>query len=515
MPGGGLFSLIAYGSQNVILNGNPDFTYFYTVFKKHSHFAIESTSIPLEGPNEMFFDQPIKLRAKIPRVADLISDMNLTFNIPDIFSKYVQGRSQYEFEWVHFLGTHIIQNCAFFVGGSKIQEFDGDYILSKAQTDMDADMYHKWKRLVGEVPELINPAKGLYAGGQNNVGYPTVVKDTSMTQQFNRPSIYGQRITVPLPLWFSETSYKSFPIVALEYHDVEIQLTLRPVQELYTILDPSGYRVRPGYRMNSSTYDIQTNQPSYISHYDISGEFRAFATDIDYGVPTNNSWFLNPTLETTYVYVTQNERVDFVKTPLNYIVPQITTFRNPNFYNRATIDLEITNPVTRMFLVPRRSDSLLYRNAVENFTNWANYPTRPWLPTNGAPNVQNQLMSSGRLIPASQDQILRSLRILLNGNEYQEEKNIEYFTKFVPYKYYVGGNDVESKYLAVIPFSLKNDPNQPSGSINSSLIRLFQLDINPWALPLNPNYLYDITIYVESINFFVVKGGYGGLKYAG
>lgn len=106
MPGGGLFSLIAYGSQNVILNGNPDFTYFYTVFKKHSHFAIESTSIPLEGPNEMFFDQPIKLRAKIPRVADLISDMSFTFNIPDVFSKYVQGRSQYEFEWVHFRNSH-------------------------------------------------------------------------------------------------------------------------------------------------------------------------------------------------------------------------------------------------------------------------------------------------------------------------------------------------------------------------------------------------------------------------
>ena len=168
-----------------------------------------------------------------------------------------------------------------------------------------------------------------------------------------------------------------------------------------------------------------------------------------------------------------------------------------------------------MFLVPRRSDSLLYRNAVENFTNWFQYPNRPWLPTQGASTVQNQIMSSGRLIPASQAQILRSLRILLNGNEYQEEKNIEYFTKFVPYKYYLGGNDTESSYIAVIPFSLKTDPNQPSGSINSSLIRLFQLDVNPWALPINPTYLYDINIYVESINFFVVKGGYGGLKYAG
>ena len=44
MPGGGLLALVSYGSQNVILNGNPEFTYFYKVFKRHSHFSIE---IPL------------------------------------------------------------------------------------------------------------------------------------------------------------------------------------------------------------------------------------------------------------------------------------------------------------------------------------------------------------------------------------------------------------------------------------------------------------------------------------
>jgi hypothetical protein len=80
---------VSYGSQNVILNGNPEFTYYYKVFKRYSHFSSENATIPLDGPNELFFDQPIKLRAKIPRIADLISDLVFSFQLPDIYSKYI------------------------------------------------------------------------------------------------------------------------------------------------------------------------------------------------------------------------------------------------------------------------------------------------------------------------------------------------------------------------------------------------------------------------------------------
>ena len=106
--GGGLRVLVAYGSQNVLLSGNPQMTYFYKAFKRYSHFSMESITVPLDGPNELSFDQPIQLRAKIPRQADLLSDMIFTFTIPDIYSKYItpnppNGRiCQSEFECVSY-----------------------------------------------------------------------------------------------------------------------------------------------------------------------------------------------------------------------------------------------------------------------------------------------------------------------------------------------------------------------------------------------------------------------------
>jgi len=518
MPGGGLLALVSYGAQNVILNGNPDFTYFYKVFKRYSHFSMESATLPLEGPNELFFDQPIRLRAKIQRISDLVTDMMFSFQIPDIYSKFVNytetRQAQYEFQWNNYLAAQILSNVAFFVGGTKIQEFDSDYIIAKAFADMDQDTYIKWKNLVGEVPELVDPSKGVYAGGQTGKGYPSVIKNTSVTQQLNAPSIPGQTVYVPLPLWFSETPSKALPLVALQYHECEIQLTLRPIQELYTILDPSGFRVRPGYRVSSSTNSISIGQPNYITNYDVSGEFRSFATDIDYTPPALNSWFFNPVLQATYVYLTDAERKIFAGQPLNYLVSQVTTLRYPNLYTRTLYDLELSNPITRLLLVPRRSDSYVYKNQNVNYTNWIAPNQRPWLPTPNATVAQNTVVSSGLLITNTQPQILNTLRVLLDGNEIQEEKPVEYFTKLQPFRMLKGASYPESQYLPIINFSLVHSEEQPSGSVNASRVRLFQLDVNPWPLPLNPSYVYELTVYAENINFFVVESGYGGLKYA-
>ena len=89
MPGGGLYSLVAYGAQNVLLSGNPDFTYFYKSYRKYSHFAEESMTFSMDGPQDLSYDQPIQIRLKLQRVADLIRDVYFVCQLPDIFCKYI------------------------------------------------------------------------------------------------------------------------------------------------------------------------------------------------------------------------------------------------------------------------------------------------------------------------------------------------------------------------------------------------------------------------------------------
>ncbi len=212
--------------------------------------------------------------------------------------------------------------------------------------------------------------------------------------------------------------------------------------------------------------------------------------------------------------MTDSERKIFATQPLSYLVNQVTTVNQPNLFTRELIDLPLTNPITRLVLVPRRSDSFPYRNQVENYTNWVNPNSRPFLPTPGASVAINTTVSSGLLIAASQPQILASLRVLLDGNEIQEEKPIAYFTKVQPYRTLTGASTQVSQFLPIVNFALSSPGDQPSGSVNASRIRLFQLDVNPYPLPLNPSYVYDLVIYAENYNFFEVSSGCGGLKYA-
>jgi hypothetical protein len=518
MTGGGILTLVAYGAQNVILSGNPQMTYFYKAFKRYSHFAMENITVPLEGPNELQYDKTIRLRAKIPRYGDLLSDMYFSFRIPDIYSKYLipqppPGRvSQWEFQWVRYLGCAIINRATFYVGPNKIQDYDGNYLLNKANLDLDQDQFQKWKWLVGETDELTKPDLGAYAGGTSRTGYPTVITDPTRTsaEQVNRPSIFGRDIHVPLGFWFSEAFSQALPLVALQSQDCEVELTLNPISSLYTVLDASGYRVNPDFFMRAPLAGIQQNLPEYASASYSSSQIRFFFTDVGATVPPLNTWFINPRLQCTYVYLAQDEQRLFASRPLSYLVSQVTSYPFLGVYNRQVFDLETHNPITRLIIVPQRSDAQ-QRNDVANFTNWYTYPYAPFNPTPDVIASLRQGYSSGLLIPNAQEGIIRGLRVLCEGNEIQEEKSGDFLSRLVPYRYAKG---VGEKGLLLYSFQLGQSPTQPSGSINASRIRNFQVEVDVWPLPTATTYTYNIMIYVENLNWLVVASGTGALRYA-
>ena len=526
MPGGGLYALVAYGAQNVLLSGNPDFTYFYKNYKKYAHFSEESVTFSMDGPQELSYNQPIQVRLKIQRVADLVRDMYFLFDLPDIYCKYIEnlplpnGRtSQYNFAWTTYIGCQIIQEIGFYIGGQKIQVFDGSYMITKAQCDLDSRSFQKWSRLVGNIPDLYDPANGLYAGGSTGTGYPLVYNNngpassTTVPPNVNRPSIQGRTLQVPLPFWFTETTFESLPLVSLQYQECEIQITLRPVNQLYRILDINGYQVAPGYQYNPSPIALQPENVYYTSVSDISDvTINNFLTDIGTPNPLLNTWPLNPRIQMTYVYLTDEERAQFSNQPLQYLVRQVTTYEFQGLTSRQFVELQTHNPIERLIIVPRRSDSLQYRNQVANFSNWLNPLKPPFITSGGGwpPNV-NLFSSTGQFVLNGQRSIMRSLTVLGDGNQLQEPKPLEYFTQVVPWKYLTGIPDPE---LLVYPFGLRSPGLQPDGSINSSRIKLFQIDLDVYPLPANSFYTYNITVYVESLNWVNVSSGTGGLKYA-
>ena len=535
MPGG-LIALVSFGKQNIVINGNPQITYFYKTFKRHSHFSEENISIPLDGPQELTLDMPIRVRAKVQRFADLVRNISLRVRIPEIYSKLYAGRKPHEFQWIHQLGAQMIQTVAIYVGGSKIQEFTGEWLALRAQLDYNTDHYQKWQVLVGDTPEINNPASGKYAGKPyTGTAYSTITAGdtypnvaqaytsggTLVSPQANNPSIPGQYLLIPLPFWFSEGLGNALPLIALEYHEVEIQITFQPLRNLYTVSDLSGYPVRYGYQNApfAATQNAELFNATYVGSTDALASPQNFY--VDYGVTTPQTEYFNlqPSLQVSYIYLADEERKFMSAQPLQYITTQVQEFDFQGVTSRAKFDLDAHNMVRRMIWFARRSDAITFRNDYLNCTNWKYADQPPIVYAYDSLGVANT-GTSGTLLPGTQREILQSARILCMGNEIFEEKSANYFSLQQPYDNLVGaitgvvGKDSIGP-LYVYSFATKgSDLLQPSGSLNVSVINNFQLEVNPFPLPPFPQYDYDFTIYVESVNFIVITSGMGSLMFA-
>ena len=527
MPGG-LLTLVAYGTMNRMLSGNPQITYFYKAYKRYTHFSTENITVPLEGPNELKLDENIQLRVKVPRHGDLISDMYLSVDIPAIYNKVWSGRISHEFAWVRQLGLRMIDSIGLYIGGSKVQYFSSEWLAIKFQLDLNDNQFAKWANLIGDTPDMFAPASGAYA--DPNGGYPNVLPFNGLSNQFNAPSIPARTLNIPLGLVFADSPGLALPLIGLQYHDVEIQINMRPIREIYTILDPSGERVKYGYRLDSasgtSIYSTSWNSAwgplpkslnnNYLSYTDISGAPRYFFTDVGYSIPTSDGWNMNPRLQCTYVYLTEEERKLFASKKLEYLVRQVQEFNFTGINSREKFELDAHSLVSRIVWFGQRSD-WYFRNDYTNLLNWkyTDSERRPY-----ARNVNSQMSSSGVLIPGANKYILNTARIICGGNEIFEEKTADYFSDINPYTacegnsypYSMNGllSPLANYPIYVYSFALNSSSStQPSGTINLSRINLVELEVNPYPIPIDANYTYNFNVYVESLNFLEIASGLG------
>jgi hypothetical protein len=531
MPGG-LLPLVAFGNMNGPINGNPQMTYFYKAFVRYSHFSQESITVPLDGPNELALNQTIQVRAKIPRHGDLLADAYLTLNLPAIYNKLPTNRISQQYAWVRQVGLRMIDRVGLYIGGSKIQEYTSDWLAVKYQLDQGIDAYEKWSNMIGDVPEMYAPGSGSYADPSG--GYPNVVAYPGISPQNNNPSIPARTVNIPLGFFFSDSPGLALPLIGLQYHDVEVRITMRPLRQVYTILDPSGVRVQYGYQLASATGTMiyantwpaaygrlpEALNNNYIEYNDPTGTPKYFYTDTGYGIPSGDGFNMNPRLQCTYIYLTEDERRTFSTKSLSYVVRQVQEFQFPYILARKQLQIDAHSLVTRMAWFARRSD-WFYRNDYTNLTNWkyTDPQKRPYARSG------RLSLTSGGAIFGGQRYILSSGRILCGGNEIFEEKDATYFADMVPYKmcngqgfpYLLGGVMEQNSMYPIHVYSFGLNPSsaiQSSGTINTSKISNFTLEVNVNPLPADANYGYNVYVFVESLNFIEIASGMGGMKFA-
>jgi hypothetical protein len=83
---GGLLNLVSSGQQNIVLNGNPQKTFWKVAYKKYTNFGLQKFRVDFEGTPTLKLTESSTFHWKIPRYADLLLDSYICVNLPTIWS---------------------------------------------------------------------------------------------------------------------------------------------------------------------------------------------------------------------------------------------------------------------------------------------------------------------------------------------------------------------------------------------------------------------------------------------
>jgi hypothetical protein len=479
MPGG-LLQLVGKGAQDQLLTGNPSFSHFRAVYKRHTDFAMEHFRLYFKTTLLSFpTSGTLSLRTKVERYAQLVNDCYLSIDLPDIYSPIVPlvgavpGTSShtvnpesnaigYEFQWVRNIGYNMIHHVSVLINGQEIVRHTGEWMKLYANLTFDANKRAIIDRMVGNVPELYDPANADDRVNQ----YPHSI---SSSTEYAEPSIKGRNLLIPLHFWFCESVGNALPLIALQQSDVEIVVELHNAYNLFTTRD---VRTVPasnfGVRITPDTSDAKFSLNHFLSPPLYSNPASNVNTSL-------TSWNLNPFIEGNYIFLSDAELAYIARTDHSFIINQLDMVQAEGQYGPSN-DLELTmkNLVTRIVWVAQRSDRIA-QNDYDNYTNWEDAYKTPF--------VSNSMgwYTSGNNIDAniSQRDILLESNIILDGQERFAPKQTLFFSGIQLYRHQTG-NPIPGIYE--YSFALDNHPTQPSGSLNGSMFNKTLLR-NTFVLP--------------------------------
>jgi hypothetical protein len=187
--GGGLLQLVAYGAQDVYLTGNPQITFFKAVYRRHTNFAIEAIQQTFNGTPG--FGQ--RVTTTVARNGDLIHRVYLALDLTSM---------EQTPEVCKYFGLRLINYVEIEIGGQKIDK-----------------QYSHWMYIWNE----LSLPKSKRSGYDDMVGAAG-----------GAVSGLNQQLFVPLEFWFCRNVGLALPLIALQYHEVKINLNFESMDKCST-----------------------------------------------------------------------------------------------------------------------------------------------------------------------------------------------------------------------------------------------------------------------------------------
>lgn len=410
---GGLLQLVALGKQDVFLTGNPQMTWFKMVYRRYTNFAIESQAMYFDGTS----DFGKRITCLVPRRGDLLSQVILEVTLPALTLTTGEAVS-----YVNSIGHALIQEITLEVGEQEIDRQNGEWMEIWSNYTTTTDKQTGFYNMIGKVD-----------------GY-------------SPPTLFGPlKLYIPLRFWFCKNPGMALPLIALQYHPVRINLTMRPLSKLFF------------------TQNLTTPECTRLEVKPVSIESMMLWGD--------------------YIYLDVEERRRFVSNTHEYLIEQTQyTSQIPIAPGATTSSLriEFNHPIRELFWYIQRDDMLRYHE-------YFNYSS---LGTYEIGNRQDML----------QDAVLQ-----LDGFDRFQLRDAGYFRLVQPWQYHTV--IPEDFFVYSYSFALRPEDAQPTGSMNASRMDsiVLQISLNPASV--NAVGTLHSRIYATNHNVFRVADGFGGVLF--
>jgi Large eukaryotic DNA virus major capsid protein/Major capsid protein N-terminus len=426
--GGGLLQLVAYGAQDVYLTGNPQITFFKVVYRRHTNFAIEAIQQTPTGGSTF----GSRATFQITRNGDLIHRVYFTCKIKNTNATFAVAL-------VPNFGHKLLKTIELEIGGQRIDKH-----------------YSEWLYIWNELSLPIGKREGYYT----MVGANPYNESVKLASNNTEREIY-----VPLEFWFCRNVGLALPLIALQYHEVKINI-----------------------EYESQTNMVDRNATNFTYEEDLKA---AGLNNSLLQAPTADISLVDPTLWVDYIFLDTDERRRFAQLSHEYLIEQLQFTGSDAIDlsandNMRSVRMNFNHPCKELIWTIKSTDSTVY---------WNNFSTAK----GSVSTWGNDHLDS--LNP------VQNAKIMLNGNDRFATRGGEYFSLVQPYQHHEFTPDKFHEGINVYSFAIKPEEHQPSGTLNMSRIDTAVLSISS-AIKGN------ISVYAVNYNVLRILSGMGGLAYS-
>ena len=548
--------LVAYGAQDVYLTGNPQITFWKVTYRRYTNFAMEAIEQTFNGQA----DFGRRVTCTISRNGDLAYSTILQVTLPSI----TQGMSNagtgttnsgVYARWLDFPGEQIISQVEVEIGGQRIDRHYGDWMHIWNQLTTPAGQEKAYYQMVGQTTQLTYITDPSFAA----VDGPCT---SNAPRQICAPrnALPETTLYVPLQFWFCRNPGLALPLIALQYHEVRLNIDLRPIDECLWAVSTLNCTSSTNLRVNTAYSQSLVAASLYVNYIFLDTDERRrmaqnpheylieqlqFTGDESVGSSSNKIKlnFNHPVKELIWV-VQPDANVDYCSSfecntmlykalgaqPFNYtdaidaLPNAIHAFGGPNSVaqggydgvNNAFID------ASGLFQAAGAMDA----SGIMYDSMW-NYPSAQadaglYSGPNFAPAepaVESYVSDAGTFVLAETalslhcwgDNPVVTAKLQLNGQDRFSEREGSYFDVVQPFQHHLRTPD---RGINVYSFALKPEEHQPSGTCNFSRIDNATLQLVLSNATVQGTSTAKVRVYSTNYNVLRIMSGMGGLAYS-